>query len=264
MKTKRLALYLGIAILSSTAMTNTFAYLASIDWTGAYVGAYLGGAAGTNVSTTEPIRLDNNAYWFRPYHNSFSYNTSASFIGGATIGYNWQIGKTPWLLGLEGEYGFLSEHGSSVDPNQYPYAAIPGNGLTNSSRSSMNIGDPYGYAFLGGRVGYAVDRALIYIKSGAVFTKNQSEYDSVKTEDSALAYLHISGSNNITGYGLGAGIEYALTFLSNVSIKAEYLYLGIDNSQYANGHCSCSFLWRTTEHITGIHTAKIGLNYKFS
>jgi outer membrane immunogenic protein len=263
MNMKKFNALLWIIILSSNAAASATLTPATFNWSGVYVGGFLGGATGTSITATEPLRLDNNAYWYRPYHNSFGYNTSSSFTGGATLGYNWQFAHTPYLVGLEGEYGYLNEQGSSADSNQTRYAALPGNNLYEKSRSTMSIGNAYGYALIGGRIAYALNRTLFYLKSGTVFTKNQSSYNSVKTEDMAPVYLNISGSNNITGYGVGAGIEYALPYLANASVKIEYLYLGINKSQYVYGHCSCDFLWRTTEHINGIHTAKIGFNYNF-
>src|SRR5206468_489573 len=125
-----------------------------------------------------------------PYHKPFSYNTSSSFIGGLTLGYNWQIGKTPYLLGLEGEYGCLNLRGHSMDPNQVPYSALPNNNLINSSRSVTNIGNSFGYGLVGGRIGYAMNRLLFYIKSGAVLTSIQNKYDSVKTEDRQPVFLN--------------------------------------------------------------------------
>ena len=122
---KKFNVFLWIMILSSNA--------AASNWSGVYVGGFLGGAAGTSVTVTEPLRLDNNTYWHRPFHDSFGYNTSASFIGGATLGYNWQFAHTPYLVGLEGEYGYLRQQGNSGDPNQIPYAARPGNDLYEKS-----------------------------------------------------------------------------------------------------------------------------------
>jgi outer membrane immunogenic protein len=117
----------------------------------------------------------------------------------------------------------------------------------------------------GGRIGYAQDRFLFYVKSGAVFTNIISKYSSEKTEPTRTAYLKISGANNTTGYGVGGGIEYAIPFkvLSNVSVKMEYLYLGIDRTQSTYGDCTCDFLWTTMKNFSGIHTAKFGMNYKF-
>lgn len=256
---------LATLVLSSQSAANIPIMPETFNWTGVYAGGFAGGATGSRITTSAPLRLDNNAFWFRPFHDSFSFKTRPSFIGGATIGYNWQCGITPFLVGLEGEYSYLNLHRSHVDPNQFPYAALPNNNLQNNSQNDINIGKSHGYALMGVRVGFVQDCLLFYVKSGIVFTSIQSKYNSVKTEDRALAYLNIEGSKRITGYGVGGGIEYMLPFegFSNFSTKIEYLFLGINKTQKVYGHCSCNFLWRTIERIRGVNTVKIGLNYRF-
>lgn len=245
----------------AAASPNTTVY----DWTGIYIGGFVGGAAAAKITATEPLRIDNNTNWFRPFHQSYRDDSSSSFIGGATIGYNWRLGKTPYLVSLEGEYGYLNANGHSLDANQIPYAALTNNTTLNTSSNRSNIGGAYGYALAGGRIAYAHERMLFYVKSGAVFTKIVNKYHSVKTEPDVVAYLHTAGASNTTGYGIGGGIEYAPPFkaLANVSVKIEYLYLGINRTLRSDGHCSCDFLWTMKEQISGIHTAKLGMNYKF-
>ena len=67
-------------------------------WSGFYLGGFAGGTGETNTNTTEPLRLDNGDYWFRPFNNSYGYGDSSSFMGGGTLGYNWQIENSPLLL----------------------------------------------------------------------------------------------------------------------------------------------------------------------
>ncbi len=260
MSIKRIIAYILLPLFSNAAIATTMP--STSVWKGMYLGGFAGEALATSITSTEPLRLDNNAYWYRPFHNSFNTNTRSSVLGGITIGYNWLIGKTPYVVGLEGEYGYINLHGSSVDPNQSLYAAQPGDNLINTSQNIVRIGNSY--TLLSGRIGYAFNHAFVYVKSGVVLTTIVNKYNSTKTEDMAPAYLNIYGSNTITRYGVGGGIEYALPFLSNLSAKIEYMYLDIDKTQYVYGHCSCHFLWRTTENFNGIHTLKIGLNYHFN
>ena len=58
------------------------------------------------------------------------------------------------------------------------------------------------------------------------------------------------------GWAVGAGIEHA--FLPNWSLKGEYLYLGFDKVRSFNATPGEAF-----EHRNEVHTAKIGLNYRF-
>lgn len=233
------------------------------NYQGLYAGGFLGGASGAKIASIELLRLDNNAYWFRPFHDTYTYKTHSSFIGGGEIGYNWKIYSPSYLLGIEGEYGYLDSHGSSKDVNQTPYETLTQN-TPNTSANTIKIGSKYGYGFIGGRLGYLQERLLFYVKSGAIFTSIISRYNSEKTEAPITAFLNIFGTNNITGYGLGGGVEYAVPFkeLSNLSVKIEYLYLGINRVQPAYGHCTCDFLWMITNKISGINSAKIGINYK--
>ena len=246
----------GVAIadtVTTPASSSTTASKSTFDWTGVYVGGFVGGATGSDVSNTATRSIGDNTLWNYPGDLNNNYSTKAGFIGGGTVGYNWQIGKTPYVVGLEGEYGYLNQNGGKADPN----AAI-GNtisGFHDDNQEGTSIGKDYGYGLVGGRLGYAIDRSLIYIKSGAVFT-------SVSHTWSEVAYGPRSTTNKATttGYALGAGFEYALPFkhLRNVSVKTEYLYFGIPTSstQEVDGLYS-------TQTTSGIHTAKIGVNYKF-
>ena len=222
----------------------------------------MGGATGSDVSNTAARDSDGGASINDPYDANNNYSTKAGFIGGGTVGYNWQIGKTPYLVGLEGEYGYLSQKNSKTDPNAATYNNNHA-GVDDNSQSSTSIGADYGYGLVGGRLGYALDRSLIYIKSGAVFTTVNSSWS-----DTAYGLNGTSNKATTTGYALGAGFEYALPFkyFTNVSLKTEYFYFGIPTSTtieapYTQGGSTGTF--STTQTTSGIHTAKIGVNYNF-
>ena len=274
MNLKALSLALCVVTLSGTAIADTVPTPAissttetksTYDWTGVYVGGFVGGATGSDVSNTATRYTSDNALWADPGDANNNYSTKAGFIGGGTVGYNWQIGKTPYLVGLEGEYGYLSQKNSKTDPNSAAWnAANDGN---DNSQSSTSIGADYGYGLVGGRLGYALDRSLIYIKSGAVFTTVNSSWS-----DTAYGLNGTSNKATTTGYALGAGFEYALPFkyFTNVSLKTEYLYFGIPTSATletmtttSNGTDEIVEPIANTQTTSGIHTAKIGVNYKF-
>ena len=161
--------------------------------------------------------------------------------------------------------GYLGQKGSKQDPNaplnNAEYGHLPG-WMPDNAQSSTSIGADYGYGLVGGRLGYALDRSLIYIKSGAVFTTVNSSWSDTNNP----SYMGSSTKSTTTGYALGAGVEYALPFknFNHVSIKTEYLYMGIPTSQSLHSH-EMGHLENvtTTQTTSGIHTAKIGVNYKF-
>ena len=268
MNIKKLGLVLAVITLSGIAIADTVtkpapsstaATKSTQDWTGVYVGGFVGGATGSDVSNTATRYTSDNFLWNDPGDANNNYSTKAGFIGGGTVGYNWQIGKTPYLVGLEGEYGYLSQKNSKTDPNAATYNNNHA-GVDDNSQSSTSIGADYGYGLVGGRLGYALDRSLIYIKSGAVFTTVNSSWS-----DTAYGLNGTSNKATTTGYALGAGFEYALPFkyFTNVSVKTEYLYFGIPTSAALVTHQDCGCDIANTQTTSGIHTAKIGVNYKF-
>jgi len=238
------------------------------NWEGFYIGGFVGGASSAQVHTTEPIRLDNFNFWFRPFSSPYGYGIDASPIGGLTVGYNLQLPQMPLVIGIEGEYGYLGEYGSGRDVNQLYYSALIGDFLSEASTHRTSVGSHYGYGLIGGRIGYAFNSLLIYVKAAALFTTIDTSYFAVKKEDviSPLPHLSTSSSVNQLAFAVGGGVEYALPIRGweNVSLKVEYLYFAIDNTQSSYGYCSCNFRWTTSDTISGIHTAKLGLNYRFS
>ena len=167
------------------------------------------------------------------------------------------------MIGLEAEYGYLRSKGSGLPRWADGEPMGDGNGLYRNK-----IGSPYGYGLIGGRLGYAYERSLFYVKSGAVFTRTQSGYtDACSTAPCASGLLSTSGKSDNVGYAIGGGIEQALPpewfeSAKHISIKAEYLYLGIGRTQTTSGVYSVYTL-ATNDHIRGMHTAKIGINYQF-
>ena len=275
----------GVAIadtVTTPASSSTSATKSTYDWTGVYVGGFVGGATGantTNSSTNSPaspvLDLLEGAHIALPATStSTNSSTSASFIGGGTVGYNWQIPKTPYLIGLEGEYGYLGSSGSSQSQSVGPLGLVSLN-----TQNKTTIGSDYGYGLVGGRLGYALDRSLFYVKSGAVFTQVNST-NSTNTTIPGLPFNTAGSSNSggtTTGYAIGGGVEFAPSWYGNqnVTVKVEYLYFGIpttsNSSQNSSSQPSLAFptVPLYTENSSyqnstgGISTAKIGVNYKF-
>ncbi|RAI37158.1 hypothetical protein CH338_16585, partial [Rhodoplanes elegans] len=108
------------------------------SWTGCYIGGYVGGA--WSGDTTVSTYSTSNAFGSYGY----GYSNDSSFIGGGTLGCNWQPVGSPFVLGLEGEVGYLSLSGSAFDPTRT--AALP-------IVSNTKIGDWYG--MITGRLGYS-------------------------------------------------------------------------------------------------------------
>jgi outer membrane immunogenic protein len=230
-------------------------------WTGCYIGGFAGGASGANVDATE---LSSSSGQF--YNGTigvpsppYSYRTDASAIAGGTVGCNWQPGGTQWVLGIEGEGGYLHSKGSVVDPNSVA-------GAGSDTVDQTKIGD--WYAVVAGRLGYAVGPWFIYAKGGAAFTKvSSSIIDACSASPCGGNLINATGSSSPVSAAAGGGLEYAIT--DHWTVKGEYLWLGINPSFSVCGRSAGTTASPADNFCSGhtvgngISTGKLGLNYKF-
>jgi outer membrane immunogenic protein len=180
----------------------------TFTWTGIYLGANTGLAFGRFTG-------DGNQYWGQ--------QTGASV--GLTGGYNYQTGQA--VFGVEGDIGIANPSGANG-------LAVHGTGKTTS------IGT------LRGRIGYAVDRALIFATAGYAGA-------NVKGTLTGTGFDY-SNSNYHNGFALGAGLEYAFT--NNISGKAEYLYTDFGKIGYGGAVLPISAGSRLSQ-------LRAGVNYHF-
>jgi outer membrane immunogenic protein len=231
------------------------------DWNGFYVGAYAGAAWMDQANTSDPcnsligpacvVGVSGNYNLVAPT----SYDMRTSFIGGGTVGYNWQ--PTPFtLLGLENDFGYLHLKGSIVQ-NPPPI----GNGDTTAF---AKLGDWYD-AFTA-RVGAVDGHAMFYVKGGGVAVK---ETTGVVDTNPIGATINTTTSKTLTGWAAGGGVEYGIDM--HWSVKAEYLVLGVARNvtncgpafaggvvPIAGGTPFCA-----VTHIPDVQTITVGLNYRF-
>ncbi len=224
----------------------------AFSWTGCYIGGYVGGAAQSRGVTA----TDRNAYNGLPI-DSWGYDLDNSFIGGGTLGCNYQPVGSPFVVGFEGEAGYMRLTGAAYDPFLSRF-----NATTPQILSSTRIGDWYGMATA--RLGYAWDRAMIYAKGGAAFLNVNT---AVTDLTGANQIITGNTSDVIATWTVGGGLEWA--FHPSWSVKAEYMFIGLNNnSDFAAcgpgllGAAGANFCW--DHDIRGIHTAKVGLNYRFN
>jgi outer membrane immunogenic protein len=161
------------------------------------------------------------------------------------------------VWGIEGESGYMRLTRRAVDP----FSLGPVANFNGDTIDTTKIGDWYGAAT--GRLGWANDRALFYVKGGVGFTgARASVTDTCTVAPCGGATLAaVSGSNSRAFWVGGGGIEYAWT--DQWSIKAEYLFLGIHQGLNVCGPASTGVTFCSPHTLGGVHTAKIGLNYHF-
>jgi outer membrane immunogenic protein len=258
---------------------------AVFSWTGCYIGGYAGGAwngndggrfndqgqngLGAAGSTAVPAFLSYSggatASRIVPPH-SWDADLGASFIGGGTVGCNWQPVGSSFVLGVEGEAGYMRLNGQAFDPN-----TIVSTQTTLDVLGRAKVGDWYG--MVTGRLGYAWDRTLVYAKGGVAFVPTKASVVDT-CQNTAIGcgnwLISTAGSNTATTWTAGGGIEWA--FAPSWSVKAEYMFIALDDD---GGFQRCGAVTTPSGAILaggpfcfnnsfgGIHTAKIGLNYRF-
>ena len=228
----------------------------ALNWTGFYIGGFVGGAfADGDTRATEPTTSGGLRY--NGGNLVTSYGSGNSFIGGGTIGYNLQVLGSNYVFGLEGEAGYLHLSGSRQDINAFNDGFV-----LPDSVNSTRIGDAYGV--IAARIGYTWDRTLLYAKAGAAFMSSSYSFiDPCTTGGCGGNTLSIFNNGTAVTYALGAGIEYAFT--NNWSIKGEYLYLGVRPALLQSGQSGVGIpaTFANTANDPGIHTVKIGINYRW-
>lgn len=221
------------------------------NWTGCYIGGFIGGAWNAeNVSVLDNNGYNNAVYNVGPF-DRWNYDLDSSFIGGGTLGCNWQPIGSPLVLGLEGEIGYMKLTGQAYDPI-VGFQAFPG------TLSSTKVGDWYG--IIAPRLGYAWDRAMVYLKGGVAFVDvDVTVVDPVGAAQQLPSY---TDSSSVATWTIGGGLEYAFDW--NWTLKAEYMYIGLEDTRTVCGLSTGIVNNYCFDHeFNGVHTAKVGLNYKF-
>jgi len=183
--------------------------LAFFTWTGCYAGGNLGGIWIQKDMSLAPPSLVSRQLGPVPVGASLGGHSADSWIGGVQGGCQYQIGD--WVLGLYGDFDFTDAPGSHSDPYF----------LGNIDRSrTRSLGS------MGGRVGYAFHRFLVYGKAGAAWERDN--YDIV----TALVVTVATATETRRGWTAGVGAEYAFTDWLTGFIEYDYYGFGARTNTY--------------------------------
>ena len=214
----------------------------AFDWSGFYIGLNGGYAFGGD---------DRVGVGLTPGGPSFAdvgdVDMSGIF-GGGQIGWNWQIDS--FVLGVEGDLQIADIDGEFSTSDA---------GTGNDYEGSSEVGF-FGTARL--RAGWAIDHLLLYGTGGLAYV--DMDYD-VDFENDFGDTASMSDDDGIWGYALGGGAEFA--FNEAMSVKAEYLYIGLESDEVSGrvrdfaGDPTGQIA--TTVMTPSFHTVRVGFNWRF-
>ncbi len=177
------------------------------NWTGLYIGLTAGYGWGRYTQFADPLgdgpRVD-----------------PKGFVGGGTIGYNWQMSN--WLLGVEADFQ-NGPRGSDPVGTASPVFTCG----TGPCRVDVDW-----FGTVRGRLGITSAQWLFYATGGLAYGRFDGGIDnSVAT-----------GSSTKVGWTAGGGIEYA--FAPAWSVKGEYLHVDLGRADLAPLQAPCCILAR--------------------
>lgn len=184
-----------LLLVASIFMSSTGSLLAAdllrgsdYDWSGAYVGAHAGHSWGETGNSWRNMATVWNTW--QPDGN-ISYDSAA---GGIHAGYLWRQG---WFAyGIEGDFTWTSLKG---DDRQFA-------GQVNALEISH-------LATIRGRLGVPIGSALLFATGGLAVGE-------IEKKDVTLG---LSNSNDLVGWTVGGGLEYAL--MGGLRARLEYQYV---------------------------------------
>ena len=201
---------------------------APVSWTGIYLGINAGYSYGGSDWTDRATGL-----------SSGNFSTSG-FLFGGTVGANYQAGAFVFGVEADGGWSNPSGFGTFTSASFCAGGCLTKNGWLSTVR---------------GRVGYALDRVLVYGTAGAAFGNVQAGFSNDAVSSATEA-----------GWTAGGGVEVA--FAGNWSAKVEYLFVDL-----GNGSCTADCAIQNPDAPPTIPDIAVkfnesilrgGLNYKFA
>jgi outer membrane immunogenic protein len=149
-----------------------------------------------------------------------------------------------------GYIGYLTQYGRLVFGAEIDISAMFLKGDDSQFAGEVNAIELNYVGTIRGRLGYAFDNSLLYATGGFAY----SDYTK---KDETLGW---SQNDNLTGWTVGAGYEYALG--ENWSARVEYLYtdLGSVDSLLTDGEGS--YYYHRASDVT-VQSMRAGLTYGF-
>ncbi len=234
------------------------------DWTGVYIGVNAGYGWGDfgfgSGSADFPIGFEFGGEAFEGRFGLPNFSADANgWLGGLQIGGNWQVNQI--VLGLEADFQWTGmDTGTTIwtgDVADFPNLDAPDFDEFDVSTSA----ELEWFGTVRGRIGYAMDRWLIYGTGGLAYGRGETTISIAGIDgNDTLGTVSASDNQGHIGWTLGAGVEAAIT--DNLTFKAEYLYVDLGSETYQfnfRGGASA-----TQDVDFDAHIVRAGLNWRFN
>jgi outer membrane immunogenic protein len=191
------------------------------SWTGCYIGGNAGGLWAKKDWTNVAGPAESSA-------------SVSNWLAGGQAGCNYQV--STWVFGIQGDYDWTN---ASATANDTFFVA------TTDQTKIKSL------ASVTGRVGYAWDRFLGYVKGGGAWESDEYSITSPAVLASATA------SETRTGWTIGVGGEYAFTDWLTGFAEYNYYDFGTKSDTFAGTFATTANIKETKS------VAKAGINFKF-
>jgi|GEM_PF-594332 len=260
---KRFALLLASTAFVTPALAADVIYedapapapmmIEQVATTTTWTGLYIGGQAGVAFSGDDDgARFDTNNTGVFGNGTFNGDDNNAGFIGGAHIGYDYQMPNN-FVVGAVADINY-------IDAETNRSYTTPG-GSTFTSNSEIN--------YLGtvrARLGYAMDSVLLYGTGGLAY----AGVDNTMTAPSGGAFTGYTftqdGDDADVGYAVGGGVDVMAT--QNISFGVEYLYTNLGSNDQTitgtNGTNTVNFTSESNDNDLDFHTIWAKASYRFN
>jgi outer membrane immunogenic protein len=200
-----------------------------------------------------------------------SHGDADGWLGGAQMGFNWQFGGL--VVGVEADIQAIDldrDRGTFA----YTFTGPVPLGFT-PVRNDVSALDWFGT--VRARVGFAIDRVLIYGTGGFAFGGGDHE-TGCSSVFASTTFCNNGNDDTRWGYAVGGGIEWALPMSgwfgsSAVTFKVEGLYVNLDDDDNGNANLVgftaagtpviATGAVRVRDDETDFGLIRAGINFKF-
>jgi opacity protein-like surface antigen len=211
-----------------------------MNWTGFYIGGHLGGGFG-DVQWSDPFGSTAGRFGFSNVAGFGDSTHATGPLAGGQIGADWQTGHL--VLGAQADASAAQMSGENT--------CFSGIGGVDCLHTVNSLGT------VTGRLGYAWDRSLAYVKGGGAWTNTTF---SLFADTNALTLGSGDTTLNLWGWTIGAGIEYALT--NHWIAVVEYEHVGLP-ATIVPFPTVATINAQTIKVTQTIDIFKLGVNYRF-